>query len=52
VTTSLLPLEVAAVVQRVTAVRVATLAVNVAVVAYLVWQLRARQRVEGPAHAG
>ncbi|MEO6527243.1 MAG: DUF2127 domain-containing protein [Gemmatimonadaceae bacterium] len=52
VTTSLLPFEVAAVVQRVTAVRVATLAVNVAVVAYLVWQLRARQRVDGRAHAG
>lgn len=40
VTTSLLPFEVVAVAHRVTAVRVATLAVNVAVVAYLVWQLR------------
>lgn len=45
VTTSLLPFEIAAVVHRVTAVRVATLAVNVAVVVYLAWQLRARGHV-------
>lgn len=46
VTTSLLPFEVAAVWQRVTLVRVSTLAVNALVVAYLVWQLRARARLE------
>ena len=46
VTTSLLPLEVAAVLHRFTAVRVVTLAVNVAVVVYLAWQLRAARRPE------
>jgi uncharacterized membrane protein (DUF2068 family) len=46
VTTSLLPFEAAAVWQRITTVRVATLAVNALVVAYLVWQLRARSRLE------
>jgi uncharacterized membrane protein (DUF2068 family) len=46
VTASLLPFEVAAVYQRLTVVRVVTLAVNVAIVAYLIWQLRARSRLE------
>jgi uncharacterized membrane protein (DUF2068 family) len=50
VTTSLLPFEVVAVYHRLTVVRVATLAVNVAVVVYLVWQLRARAKLE-MAHA-
>ncbi|MEO8560854.1 MAG: DUF2127 domain-containing protein [bacterium] len=50
VTTSLLPFEVVAVYQRLTLVRVATLAINVLVVGYLVWQLRARAKLE-PAHA-
>ncbi|HEV7991576.1 MAG TPA: DUF2127 domain-containing protein [Gemmatimonadaceae bacterium] len=46
VTTSLLPFEAAAVYHRLTLVRVATLAVNVLVVVYLGWQLRARGRLE------
>lgn len=52
VTTSLLPFEIAVVVHRVTAVRIATLVVNVVVVAYLVWELRARQRQERRASLG
>jgi uncharacterized membrane protein (DUF2068 family) len=44
VTTSLLPFEIAAIVNRVTLVRVATLAINLFVIAYLVWELRARRR--------
>lgn len=44
VTTSLLPFEAAAVVNRVTLLRVATLAINLFVVAYLVWELRSRNR--------
>jgi uncharacterized membrane protein (DUF2068 family) len=46
VTTSLLPFEILAVMRRVTGVRVATLAINVAVIVYLVWELRARNRQE------
>ena len=46
VTASLLPLEVVAVVHRVTLVRVATLVINTAVIAYLVWELRARLAAE------
>jgi uncharacterized membrane protein (DUF2068 family) len=46
VTASLLPFEIAAVVNRVTLVRVATLVINSAVIAYLVWELRARLRQE------
>jgi uncharacterized membrane protein (DUF2068 family) len=46
VTASLLPFEVAAVYNRVTMVRVATLVINSVVIAYLVWELRARQRQE------
>ena len=46
VTASLLPLEIAAVYSRLTAVRVGTLLVNVLVIAYLVWELRARNRLE------
>jgi uncharacterized membrane protein (DUF2068 family) len=48
VTTSLLPFEVAAIVHRVTLVRVATLVINLAVIAYLVWELRARKRQDAP----
>jgi uncharacterized membrane protein (DUF2068 family) len=44
VTASLLPFEIAAIVHRVTLVRVGTLTINVLVIAYLVWELRARQR--------
>jgi len=51
VTTSLLPLEVAAVYHRITVVRVVTLVVNVTVVVYLLWQLRAAQRAERDAHS-
>ena len=46
VTASLLPFEMAAVYNRLTVVRVATLAVNSLVIAYLVWELRARNRQE------
>jgi len=46
VTASLLPFEIAAVVNRITAVRVATLVINTVVIAYLVWELRARLRLE------
>jgi len=46
VTASLLPFEAAAVYSRITLVRVATLLVNSAVIAYLVWELRARNRQE------
>ncbi len=46
VTASLLPFEIVAVVHRVTLVRVATLLINTAVIAYLVWELRARLRQE------
>jgi uncharacterized membrane protein (DUF2068 family) len=44
VTASLLPFEIAAIVNRVTLVRVGTLAINLFVIGYLVWELRARQR--------
>jgi uncharacterized membrane protein (DUF2068 family) len=46
VTASLLPFEVAAVYSKLTVVRVATLVVNSLVIAYLVWELRARNRQE------
>ena len=46
VTASLLPFEVVAVVHRVTLVRVATLVINSVVIAYLVWELRARSAKE------
>jgi uncharacterized membrane protein (DUF2068 family) len=46
VTASLLPFEVVAVVHRVTLVRVATLVINSLVIAYLVWELRARRARE------
>ena len=46
VTASLLPFEIAAVWQKLTLVRIATLIVNTAVIAYLVWELRARNRQE------
>jgi uncharacterized membrane protein (DUF2068 family) len=46
VTASLLPVEAAALWNRVTAVRIATLAINSLVIAYLVWELRARMRQE------
>ena len=46
VTASLLPFEVIAVVNRVTLVRVATLVINSVVIAYLVWELRARSAKE------
>ena len=45
-TASLLPVEIAAVYNKVTVVRVATLVVNSLVIAYLVWELRARNRQE------
>jgi len=51
VTASLLPFEMVAVYSRLTAVRVATLAVNSLVIAYLVWELRARNRQERAARA-
>jgi len=46
VTASLLPFEAVAVYSKLTVVRVAVLLVNSLVIAYLVWELRARQRVE------
>jgi uncharacterized membrane protein (DUF2068 family) len=46
VTASLLPFEIAAVYHRLTMVRVATLVGNTVVIAYLVWELRARNRQE------
>ena len=46
VTASLLPFEVIAVHRKLTIVRVGALLVNSLVIAYLVWELRARQRVE------
>lgn len=46
VTASLLPFEMAAVYNRLTVVRVGTLVVNAAVIGYLVWELRARNRQE------
>lgn len=46
VTSSLLPFEIAAVYNRLTLVRIATLVINVLVIAYLVWELRARRRLE------
>jgi uncharacterized membrane protein (DUF2068 family) len=46
VTASLLPLEIAAVYSRLTAVRVGALLVNALVIAYLVWELRARNQLE------
>jgi len=51
VTASLLPFEMAAVYSKLTVVRVATLVVNALVIAYLVWELRARNRQERAAHA-
>lgn len=46
VTASLLPFEVAAVYNKLTVVRIATLLVNSLVIVYLVWELRARRRQE------
>jgi uncharacterized membrane protein (DUF2068 family) len=46
VTASLLPVEVMALVHRVTLVRVATLVINSLVIVYLVWELRARSAKE------
>ena len=46
VTASLLPFEIAAVYNKLTVVRVLTLVVNSLVIAYLVWELRARNRLE------
>jgi uncharacterized membrane protein (DUF2068 family) len=46
VTASLLPLEVVAVVHRFTLVRVGALVINAVVIAYLVWELRARSARE------
>ena len=46
VTASLLPVEVMALVHRVTLVRIATLVINSLVIAYLVWELRARSKTE------
>ena len=43
-TSSLLPLEIYEVVKRVTMLRIAVLVSNVAIVAYLVWKLRASRR--------
>src|SRR4051812_35931051 len=48
VTASLLPFEIIAVHRRLTVVRVAALVVNSLVIAYLVWELRARTRLEKP----
>jgi uncharacterized membrane protein (DUF2068 family) len=42
VTASLLPVEVMALVHRVTLVRIATLVINTVVIVYLLWELRAR----------
>ena len=52
VTASLLPFEIAAVYSRLTLVRVATLVVNSLVIAYLVWELRARNSQERARGAG
>jgi len=46
VTASLLPVEVMALVNRVTLVRIATLIINTLVIVYLLWELRARNRKE------
>ncbi|HEX7977754.1 MAG TPA: DUF2127 domain-containing protein [Gemmatimonadaceae bacterium] len=46
VTASLLPVEVMALVHRITLVRVATLVINALVIVYLLWELRARSRKE------
>ncbi len=46
VTASLLPLEIVAVYNKLTLVRVLTLVVNSLVIGYLVWELRARMRQE------
>ena len=46
VTASLLPIEIVAVYNRLTLVRVLTLVVNSLVIGYLVWELRARMRQE------
>ena len=43
-TSSLLPLEIYEVVKRVTMLRIAVLVSNVAIVAYLVWKVRASRR--------
>lgn len=45
-TASLLPFEMVAVIHKLTLVRVGTLTINVLVIAYLVWELRARRRQE------
>jgi uncharacterized membrane protein (DUF2068 family) len=52
VTASLLPFEIAAVYNRLTLVRVGTLVINSLVIAYLVWELRARNRQERARGAG
>jgi uncharacterized membrane protein (DUF2068 family) len=46
VTASLLPVEVMALVHRVTLVRIATLVINTVVIVYLLWELRARNAKE------
>jgi uncharacterized membrane protein (DUF2068 family) len=46
VTASLLPVEVMALVNRITLVRIATLVINTLVIVYLLWELRARSRKE------
>lgn len=46
VTASLLPVEVMALVHRITLVRAATLVINTLVIVYLVWELRARSAKE------
>jgi len=46
VTASLLPVEVMALVNRITLVRIATLVINTLVIVYLLWELRARGRKE------
>jgi uncharacterized membrane protein (DUF2068 family) len=48
VTASLLPFEVIAVHRKLTIVRIGALLVNSLVIAYLVWGLRARNRLEHP----
>ena len=48
VTSSFIPLEIYEVSKRVTGPRLATIVVNVAIVTYLVRQLRTSERVEGP----
>jgi len=52
VTASLLPVEVMALVHRVTLVRIATLVINTLVIVYLLWELRARSRKERGAASG